>query len=70
MSVTCPVCENTIDLIPDGRIRFCKCKVLGVDHTKEYTRYLGSIPKEDPGFENWWKRYGELCLKYRESLHF
>lgn len=43
MSVTCAICEHTITLIPDGVIRHCKCK-LGVDHTKEYTRYIGTIP--------------------------
>ena len=68
MSVTCPICETTVDLIPDGRIRHCKCKVLGVDHTKEYTLYHGVIPKEDPKFEEWWERYHELCLEYRKSL--
>ena len=65
MSVTCPICETTVDLIPDGCIRNCKCKLLGVDHTKEYTRYLGVIPKEDSKFKEWWEHHHELCLEYR-----
>jgi hypothetical protein len=68
MTATCPICETTIILIPDGSLRFCECKALGVDHTKEYTRYIGIIPKEEPEFENWWKKNNELCLKYRNLI--
>lgn len=35
--VTCATCENTVEFIADGKVRFCKCKLLGVDHTNEYT---------------------------------
>lgn len=66
MSVTCAICETQIDLIPDGKLRYCQCKALGIDHTKEYTRYLGTIPKEDPDFEEWWRRHHKSCLRYRE----
>ena len=44
--VTCNYCDNKIELIPDGKLRFCECKKLGIDHTKYYTRYIGSVPKE------------------------
>ena len=34
-------------------MRFCVWKCLGVDHTPEYTRYIGSIPREHPDFNQW-----------------
>ncbi len=70
MSVTCAICETSVILIPDGVVRYCKCKFLGVDHTNEYTMYIGTVPKEDPGFEKWWQDKSELCLKYREKLRY
>ena len=63
--ITCAKCETVIVLIPDGKIRYCDCKLLGVDHTKEYTRYIGTIPKEDIGFEKWWEEKGKICLQYK-----
>lgn len=68
MSVTCPICETIVPLIPDGYLRNCKCKALGVDHTKEYTLYIGVIPKEDVKFKDWWEKNGTLCLKYRQNF--
>ena len=59
--VTCPICEQKISLIPDGILRYCPCHCLGVDHTKEYTRYLGTIPIED-------ERYAEFEEKHRATL--
>jgi len=56
MSVTCPFCKTQVQLIPDGVIRYCQCFLLGVDHTRHDTRYLGSIPIEDPKFESWWHK--------------
>lgn len=44
MSILCPICETKIELIPDGKLRYCQCQLLGVDHTNEYTRYLGINP--------------------------
>ena len=51
--VTCAICDDEIELNYTGKLQYCKCKCLGVDSTKEYTRYLGTIPKEDPGYEQW-----------------
>ena len=36
--------KTIIELIPDGKLRYCQCRCLGVDHTKEYTRYVGLDP--------------------------
>ena len=52
-AITCDLCNSQIPLIPDGQMRFCACKCLGVDHTPEYTRYTGSIPREHPDFNQW-----------------
>jgi hypothetical protein len=41
MSITCPICLKNIPLIPDGLLRYCSCKLLGVVHTPHYTRYIG-----------------------------
>lgn len=68
MSVTCPICESTIELVPNGRLYYCLCRGLGVDHTKEYTRYLGVIPKEHPNFPAWWERYKDTIKLYQLTL--
>ena len=44
---TCVFCEKKVENIPDRVLRWCKCGKLGVDCSKEYTRYLGIKPKED-----------------------
>lgn len=44
MSIKCPICEITIPLQPDGVLRYCQCRILGVDHTPHYTRCLGINP--------------------------
>ena len=44
MSIKCPICETSIPLQPDGVLRYCQCKMLGVDHTPHYTRCLGINP--------------------------
>ena len=43
---TCRWCLDKVFLIPDGKLRWCKCGILGVDHTSEYTRVLGSSRAE------------------------
>jgi len=58
MSATCPICDTVIKLIPDGKLRYCECQSLGVDHTKNYTRYIGIMVKEHQDFE-----------KYREQIN-
>lgn len=50
---TCDFCNSQIPAIPDGRMRFCACQCLGIDHTPEYTRYIGAIPREHPDFNQW-----------------
>jgi endogenous inhibitor of DNA gyrase (YacG/DUF329 family) len=69
MSVTCPICETTVELIPDNKLRSCKCKMLTVDHDKYSTRYIGVIPKEDPMFENFWKLKSKECIQLRQFLN-
>ena len=64
--VTCPVCFHKISLIPDGVLRYCPCRCLGIDHTKEYTRYIGSIPVEDTGYAEFEEKKGEILNKMRE----
>ena len=39
----CPICASDVPKIPDGKMRFCQCRKMGVDHTKEYTRVTGGI---------------------------
>lgn len=71
-SVTCPICETQIEKIPDGIARFCKCKALAVDHTKEYTRFIGGIvPKEDPHYFVWYTRFKDIieAKKIAYSAH-
>ena len=68
MSVTCAICETTIQLIPDGTLRYCDCRSLAVDHTDCYTRYLGTIPKEDKEFGKWWQLNSEICLEARKAF--
>jgi len=60
-TVTCPICEHQIELVPDGILKYCVCQCLGVDCTKEYTRYLGVLPLEDPN-------YSQLEEKKQETI--
>lgn len=44
---TCFFCDTKIPNIPDRVVRMCKCGLLGVDCSPEYTRYIGSVPVEN-----------------------
>jgi hypothetical protein len=71
---TCFFCNSKIELIPDGKIRYCKCKLLGVDcgkgyNNNPYTRYIGSKPveemtKDDIDYMN------RLKLKLTQPMYF
>jgi hypothetical protein len=63
--VTCCVCDQRIELIPDGQLRFCPCLCLGVDCTKEYTRYIGTIPQEDPRYPSFLEKKQDVLIKLR-----
>jgi hypothetical protein len=63
--VTCAICNNTIELIPDGKLRYCPSKCLGIDHTKEYTRYLNTIPIESDNYEEWVSKNRDIINKAR-----
>ena len=60
IGVTCCVCGQKIALIPDGILRYCPCRGLGIDHTKEYTRYLGTIPVEHSGYVQYEEKHRHL----------
>lgn len=64
--VTCAVCDSEMQLIPDGIYRLCPCSPLGVDCTKEYTEYRGTIPKEHPGYDEWYLGKKEVIERLRE----
>jgi len=68
MEVTCPICDDKVILIPDGVLRYCKCGSMGVDHTKEYTRYLGSKCKEDPEFTDWFKKHESTIKLLKQKI--
>lgn len=53
---TCPICETKVPIIMDSKMRLCDCKKFGVDCAKEYTRFIGYVPMEDPGYELWYQR--------------
>jgi hypothetical protein len=56
--VTCPICSDEIQIAKTGALRYCKCGCLCVDSTEEYTKYIGILPIEDPGYA---KLYAEKC---------
>ncbi len=68
IEVTCCVCEQKIILIPDGIPRYCSCHGLGVDHAKEYTRYLGTIPVELPGYAHYEDKHRRILEHMRDLL--
>ena len=41
LTVICPFCKDRFICEPDGILRWCKCKKIGIDHTSLYTRVLG-----------------------------
>lgn len=59
---TCPVCFTKVPHISDGKMRLCDCEKMGVDCTKEYTRFIGYISMEDPSYENWYAQF-EMTIK-------
>lgn len=66
--ITCELCGSRIPLIPDGKLRFCACKCLGVDHTHEYTTYTGSIPREHAHFNEWAEKNKETIEKIKNKI--
>ena len=38
----CLKCNDKILCKPDGQLKFCKEKCVGIDHTSFYTRFLGN----------------------------
>lgn len=60
--VTCCVCGQKIALIQDGIL---PCRGLGIDHTKEYTRYLGTIPVEHSGYVQYGDKHRHLLEHMR-----
>ena len=66
--VTCAICDDTIPVITDGKLRYCRCHSLGIDCTKEYCRYLGTIPKEHTGYNEWFESKKEHILKARAQI--
>jgi len=67
-SYTCPICDDVINVTLDGVLVYCKCKSLGIDHTKYYTRYLGVKPKEDPLFDQWSTQHQQTIRSLKELL--
>jgi len=63
---TCPICDDKIPLIPDGRLKKCACDALGVDCTDLYIRTLGVYPKEDDNYDIWYESRKETIEKLRE----
>ena len=72
---TCFFCNSKVDMIPDGEIRYCKCKLLGVDCGKGfkngegYTRYIGSKPLEQMNKEDL-DYVKKLKLKLTQPMYF
>jgi hypothetical protein len=66
--LTCPICDDLIEVDYSRILRFCKCRCLGVDSAKEYTRYLGVIPVECPGFEAWRLKNESIIKEARREI--
>jgi len=66
---TCFFCETKLENIPDRVLRWCKCGRLGIDCSKEYTRYLGSKPKEEMNQEEL-ENINKLKLKLSQPDYF
>lgn len=66
---TCVFCDTKIDIIPDKVLRWCKCGILGVDCSPEYTRYLGSKPIEQLKQEDL-EYVNKLKSKMKEPNYF
>ncbi len=47
ITVICHFCKDRFICEPDGTLRYCKCKKIGIDHTSSYTRVLGTMNFED-----------------------
>ncbi len=63
--VTCAICDHPVKLVPDGILVFCPCNCLGVDCTPEYTRYIRTIPKEAPSYQEWLLQNHDTIEKLR-----
>lgn len=66
--VTCAICDDKIAIVPNGIIVFCKCMSLGVDCTTEYTIYSRTIPKEHPGYNEWFESKKDVILNLRSLV--
>lgn len=63
---TCYFCNTSIVCEPDGKLRACACGCLQVDHTKYYTRLLGTKPLEQLNQEEL-EKYAALKEKHFTS---
>lgn len=43
---TCKFCTSKVIINQEKSLVYCICKQLGVEYTKHYIRFLGSIPVE------------------------
>jgi hypothetical protein len=43
---TCKFCTSKVIIKEEKCLVYCLCKQLGVDYTKHYIRFLGSVPLE------------------------
>jgi len=66
-SYTCPVCLTKVPRISDGKTRLCECHKMGVDSTKEYIRFIGYIPMEEPYYEEWYAKNEQTIKLLREK---
>ena len=67
-TVTCAICDSTVSIINDGRLRYCSCRCLGVDSTEEYTKYIGTIPKEHQDYIKWYESNKSIITQARLAV--
>lgn len=64
---TCPICDTKIEIILDGKLRSCQCSVLSIDCTKDYNRFIGTVPLESINYNEYYEKNKSIIEKMRQK---